>query len=69
MCKYKCGLGFAKLFSGERIRKTETTVFEIRRGFWVSPARRRGREESARASFFWILAGDKILKQYYIFYF
>ena len=33
--KYKHGLSFAKQFSGGRIRKTETNVFEIRRD-WVS---------------------------------
>jgi hypothetical protein len=37
MCEYKRGLGFAKLFSGERIRKTETNVFEIRRDFGFRP--------------------------------
>ena len=31
--KYKYGLGFAKHFSEERIRKTETKFFEIRQGF------------------------------------
>ena len=29
------GLGFAKTIFWERIRKTETNVFEIRRGFWI----------------------------------
>ena len=36
------GLGFAKLFSGEGFAKPRLMFFEIRRGFWISPARRRG---------------------------
>jgi len=40
----KNGLGFAKTIFWERVRKTETNVFEIRRGFGFPP-RRRVREE------------------------
>jgi hypothetical protein len=57
MCECKCGLGFAKQFSGERIRKTETDFFEIRRGFWISPARRRGLGRNPRGLPFGFLAG------------
>ena len=61
--KCKCGLGFAKQFSGERIRKTETTVFEIRQGFWISPARRRGLGRNLRGLPFGFLAGRALIKK------
>ena len=57
MCEYKCGLGFAKLFSGERIRKTETNIFEIRKGFWISPPRRRGLGRNPRGLSFGFFGG------------
>ena len=50
------GLGFAKTIFWERIRKTETNVFEIRRGFWISSARRKGLGGNPRGlpfGFFW----------------
>ena len=68
MCEYKCGLGFAKLFSGERIRKTETTVFEIRQGFWISSARRRGLGRNPRGLHFGFLAGRTKEKAHSNFY-
>ncbi|MDO8676648.1 MAG: hypothetical protein Q7K16_03295, partial [Candidatus Azambacteria bacterium] len=58
----KNGLGFAKLFSGRRVRKTETNVFEIRRDFEFCP--RGGRVwEGIRAGFgflFWRALRKKI---------
>jgi len=47
------GLGFAKTIFWERIRKTETNVFEIRRGFGFG-FRPRGRRvwEGIRAGLF-----------------
>jgi len=64
MCEYKCGLGFAKLFSGERIRKTETNFFEIRREFvLVFRAQAGSGRECARGFLDWKkwLKNDKII--------
>ena len=66
MCEYKCGLGFAKLFSGERIRKTETNIFEIRKGFWISPPRRRGLGRNPRGLSFGFFGGAGIKKKTHI---
>lgn len=50
------GLGFAKLFSGERIRKTETDF--SKRFLDLDSARRKGSgEECARASAFVFFGG------------
>ena len=45
----KCGLGFAKLFCGRRIRKAEANFFEK---FFGLPPRRRVREECGAGFFF-----------------
>ena len=52
--KYKCGLGFVKHFCGRRIRKTETTFFEIQRDWVFAPQEGAG---GRRGGVFGFLAG------------
>ena len=55
----KNGLGFRNYFAGGRIRKTETNVFEIRRGLGFRPAGGCGRN-AGRA--FWNFGGEGFRK-------